>query len=180
MSVTEADDYARWSDRYLDAPQRVPWNKGKPTGVNPLRPKHVWSIRTKLQIEGRLRDLAMFSMASDSKFGCCDIVALRVEGVAAGGHTADRFELRERTRQAIDAHPKAANKRPHASYSRVTVVPKPDDDPSICVLRFGVELERWALPEAVRDAFVATHKATLIYRRTGTLRYPAIVELVDV
>lgn len=32
--------------------EREPWNKGKLTGVKPpLRPKHVWSIRTKLQIE---------------------------------------------------------------------------------------------------------------------------------
>jgi hypothetical protein len=39
------------------APRQVPWNKGKPTGAKPpLRPKHVWSIRTKLQIEGRTRD----------------------------------------------------------------------------------------------------------------------------
>jgi hypothetical protein len=30
--------------------KRVPWNKGKLTGAKPpLRPKHVWSIRTKLQ-----------------------------------------------------------------------------------------------------------------------------------
>ena len=48
------------------APKRVPWNKGKLTGAKPpLRPKHVWSIRTKLQIEGRLRDLAMFNLAID-------------------------------------------------------------------------------------------------------------------
>ena len=41
--------------------KRVPWNKSKVTGAKPpLRPKHVWSIRTKLQIEGRARDLAMF------------------------------------------------------------------------------------------------------------------------
>jgi hypothetical protein len=38
------------------APKRVPWNKGKLTGAKPpLRPKHVWSIRTKLQIQGRAR-----------------------------------------------------------------------------------------------------------------------------
>jgi len=43
-------------------PVRVPWNKGKVTGAKPpLRPKHAWSIRTKLQIEGRDRDLAMFN-----------------------------------------------------------------------------------------------------------------------
>jgi len=38
--------------------KRAPRNKGKLTGAKPpLRPKHVWSIRTKLQIEGRVRDL---------------------------------------------------------------------------------------------------------------------------
>ena len=37
---------------------RVPWNKGKLVGAKPpLRPSHVWSIRTKLQIEGEKRDL---------------------------------------------------------------------------------------------------------------------------
>jgi hypothetical protein len=46
-------------------PKRVPWNKGKLTGAKPpLRPKHVWSIRTKLQIEGRARDLATASFAA--------------------------------------------------------------------------------------------------------------------
>jgi hypothetical protein len=36
--------------------KRVPWNRGKVTGAKPpLRPKHVRSIRTKLQIEGRSR-----------------------------------------------------------------------------------------------------------------------------
>jgi hypothetical protein len=31
-------------------------NKGKLIGAKPpLRPKHVWSIRTKLQVEGRIR-----------------------------------------------------------------------------------------------------------------------------
>jgi hypothetical protein len=39
------------------AHKRVPWNKGNLTGAKPpLRPKHVWSIRTKLQIEGERAD----------------------------------------------------------------------------------------------------------------------------
>jgi hypothetical protein len=42
----------------IATPKQAPWNKGKLTGAKPpLRPKHVWSIRTKLQIEGRARDL---------------------------------------------------------------------------------------------------------------------------
>jgi hypothetical protein len=49
-------------DQAYTPPTRVPWNKGKVTGAKPpLRPKHVWSIRTKLQIEGRARDLTMFN-----------------------------------------------------------------------------------------------------------------------
>jgi len=57
---------------------RVPWNKGKLIGAKPpLRPKHVWSIRTKLQIAGRTRDLAMFNLAIDSKLRGCDLVALK-------------------------------------------------------------------------------------------------------
>src|SRR5712675_3784838 len=73
------------------ANRRRPWNKGKLTGAKPpLRSKHVWSIRTKLQIEGRVRDLAMFNLAIDSKLGGCDVVAIKVEDVAASGYAADR------------------------------------------------------------------------------------------
>src|SRR5438552_15591754 len=110
----------------VPAPNRVPWNKGKLTGAKPpLRPKHVWLIRTKLQIEGRVRDLAMFNLAIDSKLRGCDVVAIRVEDVAAGGYTAERatvrqkktgrpvrFELSDQSRQAIDDYFKAANKTP--------------------------------------------------------------------
>jgi hypothetical protein len=64
-----------------NAAQRVPWNKGKLTGAKPpLRPKHVWSIRTKLQIQGRTRDLAMFNLAIDSKLRGCDVIAIRGRG----------------------------------------------------------------------------------------------------
>jgi hypothetical protein len=77
--------------------KRVPWNRGKVTGAKPpLRPKHVWSIRTKLQIEGRARDLAMFNLAIDSKLRGCDVVAIRVEDVAASGYTADRATVRQK------------------------------------------------------------------------------------
>ena len=109
-----------------NAAQRVPWNKGKLTGAKPpLGPKHVWSIRTKLQIEGRTRDLAMFNLAIDSKLRGCDVVAIKVEDVAAGGYTADRatvrqkktgqpvrFELTEQTRQAVDDYLRLAGKKP--------------------------------------------------------------------
>jgi hypothetical protein len=54
-------------------PRRSPWNKGKLIGPKPpLRLSHVWSIRAKLQIERRVRDLALFNLAIDSKLRGCD------------------------------------------------------------------------------------------------------------
>jgi hypothetical protein len=54
-----------------------PWNKGKLIGAKPpLRPKYVWSIRTRLQLEGRKRDLALFNLAIDSKLRGCDVVSM--------------------------------------------------------------------------------------------------------
>lgn len=64
----------------------IPWNKGKITGPKPaLQPKHVWAIRTHLQLAGRVRDLALFNLALDSKLRGCDVVALRVADVAPHG-----------------------------------------------------------------------------------------------
>jgi integrase len=97
---------------------RIPWNKGKFIGAKPpLRTKHVWSIRTKLPVEGRKRDLAMFNLAIDSKLRGCDVVSLKVETVAPHGITVDRatvrqkktgmpvrFELSEQTREAVDSY----------------------------------------------------------------------------
>jgi hypothetical protein len=59
-------------DAYASAAEtpvgRPPWNKGKLVGaMPPLRPSHVWSIRTKLQMENLKRDLALFNLAIDSK-----------------------------------------------------------------------------------------------------------------
>jgi hypothetical protein len=76
--------------------KHVPWNKGKIVGAKPpLRPKHVWYIRTKLQVEGRTRDLALFNVAIDSKLRDCDVVALKVDEVAPSGYAADRASVRQ-------------------------------------------------------------------------------------
>ena len=84
-------------NHFPTAAARSPWNKGKLTGAKPpLRPKHVWSIRTKLQVEGRTRDLAMFNLAIDSKLRGCDVIALKVENVAPGGYAVDRATVRQK------------------------------------------------------------------------------------
>ena len=76
---------------------RTPWNKGKMIGAKPpLRPNQVWSIRTRLLIEGRARDLALFNLAIDSKLRGCDVVALKVDDVAPNGYAVDRATVRQR------------------------------------------------------------------------------------
>jgi len=58
--------------------RRQPWNKGKLIGAKPpLRASNVWSIRTRLQLEGRSRDLALFNLAIHRKLLGCDVVAAR-------------------------------------------------------------------------------------------------------
>jgi integrase len=113
-------------ESFETSPQRTAWNKGKLVGAKPpLRPKHVWSIRTKLQMEGRIRELAMFNLAIDSKLRGCDVVALKVEDVAPSGYAVERatvrqrktgqpvsFELTEQTREAIDAYVRTAGRKP--------------------------------------------------------------------
>jgi integrase len=120
-SITMQDDENHVSNQ----PKRTAWNKGKLIGPKPpLRPKHVWSIRTRLQVEDRTRDLAMFNLAIDSKLRGCDVVALKVEDIAPRGYAVDRatvrqkktgrpvkFELTDQTREAVDKYLKAAGRR---------------------------------------------------------------------
>jgi len=166
-------------------PKRVAWNKGKVTGPKPpLRPKHVWSIRTKLQIEGRARDLAMFNLAIDSKLRGCDVVAIRVEDIAAGGYTADRatvrqkktgrpvkFELGEQTRQAVDDYLKTANKRP----GEFLFTGRRGANSCMTTRQYARLVSEWIGGVGLDPRLFGTHslrrtKATLIYRRTGNLR----------
>ena len=96
---------------------RVSWNHGQIVGPKPpLKPKHIWAIRTRLRHDGRVRDLAMFNTAIDSKLRGCDLVKLRVSDIYLGDSVRLRttivqqktgrpvpFELTEPTREALSA-----------------------------------------------------------------------------
>src|SRR6516164_3863025 len=170
---------------FISPPKQRPWNKGKFTGAKPpLRPKHVWSIRSKLQAEGRTRDLAMFNLAIDSKLRGCDVVRLKVEEVAPHGHAVDRatvrqkktgqpvrFEMTEQTREAVDDYIRAANKKPgqHLFTGRRGC------ERAITTRQYARLVGKWIASIGLDPSLFGTHslrrtKATLIYRRTGNLR----------
>lgn len=83
---------------------------------DPLKLKDVWAIRVRLQLSFRVRDLAMFNLAIDSKLRACDLTKLRVQDVCHGERIASRatvmqqktqrpvqFEITEQTRESIEA-----------------------------------------------------------------------------
>lgn len=92
-----------------------PWNAGRIVSAKPpLKPKHIWVIRTRLQLAGRVRDLAMFNVAIDSKLRGCDLVSLRIGDVMVAGSIRPRssvlqqktgrpvpFEVIDATRDAL-------------------------------------------------------------------------------
>jgi len=169
----------------LTAPQRAAWNKDKLIGAKPpLRPKHVWSIRTKLQIEGRTRDLAMFNVAIDSKLRGSDVVALKVEDVAPNGYAVDRatvrqkktgqpvrFELTEQTRQALDEYVRAFGKK----GGEFLFASRRNRQRPISTRQYARSVDKWVASIGLDASRFGTHslrrtKASLIYRRTGNLR----------
>ena len=117
----------------------APWNKGRLTGQKrPLKPKDVWAIRVRLQLQHRRRDLALFNLAIDSKLRGCDLVRLQVNDVCVGGQVRDRttviqkktgrpvqFEITEQTRASIrDWLPSVAARRgQHLFPSRLQAQP---------------------------------------------------------
>ena len=162
-----------------------PWNKGKLTGAKPpLRPKHVWSIRTKLQIEGRVRDLAMFNLAIDSKLRGCDLVKIKIGTLVTGQEIRTRamviqqktgrpvqFELTEPTREAVSNWMKIAHLRAEDFLfpSRVST------SPHLGTRQYARIVDGWVEEIGLDAAAYGTHsmrrtKASLVYRRTKNLR----------
>ena len=75
-----------WQCRY-----REPWNRGTVVGQKaPFKLKDIWALRVRLQIEGRVRELALFNLGIDSKLGGCDLVAPRIRNVSHGDQMATR------------------------------------------------------------------------------------------
>ncbi|MGB8710193.1 MAG: tyrosine-type recombinase/integrase [Methyloceanibacter sp.] len=164
--------------------QTQPWNKGKLTGAKPpLRPKHVWAVRTRLHLAGRLRDLALFNLGIDSKLRGCDVVGLKLLDVAPHGYAADRasvrqrktgrpvrFEMTEQTRQAIDDYLSQRGGAP-GPY----VFPGRGPGGHLTTRQYARLLAQWLGMIGLDPCLYGTHslrrtKATLIYKKTGNLR----------
>jgi integrase len=161
------------------------WNKGKlPGQTPPLKLKEIWAIRIRLQLDHRVRDLALFNLAFDCKLRGCDLVGLRVHDVVQGSHVAPRaivmqkktqrpvqFEITEQTRDAVAAWIAAAHLKSdqHLFPSRVSA------SPHLSTPQYARIVGAWAAAIGLDPAAYGTHsmrrtKPTLIYRRTKNRR----------
>lgn len=165
--------------------RRPAWNKGRIVGQKrPLAPKHVWSIRVRLEMANNKRDLALFNTAIDSKLRGCDLVGLKVRDVFAAGHVKDRsavtqsktgkpvrFEITDTIRQSLEqwiADPEMVGSeflwpsRLHAS-------------PHLSTRQYARIMREWVTSIGLEPNAYGTHsmrrtKVAQIYKKTGNLR----------
>src|SRR5262249_15429465 len=142
----------------------------------PLSPKHVWIIRTKLQVKGNVRELAMFNLAIDSKLRGCDVVALRVDDVAVNGRALERatvrqrktgqpvrFELTEQTRQSLDEYINEVRKK----AGEFLFASRRSRNQSITTRQYARLVDKWVKSTGLDPTRYGTHslrrtKASLI------------------
>jgi integrase len=165
--------------------RREPWNKGKLVGQKaPFKLKDIWALRVRLQMEERVRELALFNLGIDSKLRGCDLVALKVRDVCHGDQVASRavvmqhktqrpvqFEITQATRDVLQAWIRQAGLK-----SEDFLFPsRLHDSPHLGTRQYARILGHWVDELGLDRAEYGTHsmrrtKATLIYRRTKNLR----------
>ena len=150
----------------------------------PLRPMHVWGIRVRLQVERRIRDLALFDLAIDSKLRGCDVVALRVGDVVAAGTPRRRaivlqqktgrpvqFEITDQTRQSIA---RWLERRP--AYGGDWLFPSRQwPGQHLSTRQYSRLVKWWVELIGLEPSGYGTHslrrtKVCLLYKKTGNLR----------
>lgn len=164
---------------------RVPWNRGRIVGPKPpLKPKHIWALRTRLQLANRTRDLAQFNLAFDSKLRGCDLVGLRVSDIHLGDavrlratvcqHKTGRpvpFVITEPTREALTAwlttHRLKAGDWLFPSRSRIRE--------HLTTRHYSRLVEHWIALIGLNPLAFSAHslrrtKVALVYKRTGYAR----------
>ena len=164
---------------------REPWNKGKLIGQKaPLKLKEIWAIRVRLELSKRIRDLALFNLAIDSKLRACDLVKLKVRDISHGDRISSRaivmqqkterpvqFEITEQTRKSISEWLQFASLRSDSFLfpSRIT------ESPHLSTRQYARIVNNWVEEIGLDPVNYGTHtmrrtKASLIYRRTKNLR----------
>ncbi len=166
-------------------PKRRAWNKGRLVGQKrPLLPKQVWAIRTRLELAGNLRDLALFNVAIDSKLRGCDLVTLKVNDFVRDNQIRERvsvvqsktnkpvqFELAENTRETVTNWIMS----PEMIGCQFLFPSRFHDRPHISTCQYERLVRDWVISLGLEPSGYGTHsmrrtKVAETYRKTGNLR----------
>ena len=156
-----------------------------PTGAKlGLKPVQVWGIRVRLQVACRVRDLALFELALDSKLRGCDLVSLRVSDILSPGGVKRRvvilqsktgrpvqFEVTEQTRRSIAAW--LEMKR--LAFDDWLFPSRMKAGRCISTRQYARLVDTWVSLVGLDPAAYGTHslrrtKVALLYKKTANLR----------
>lgn len=163
----------------------APWNKGKLVGQKlPLKLKEIWAIRVRLQLGGKIRDLALFNLAIDSKLRGSDLVRVKVSDICNSGVVSSRaMILQKKTSQPVQFEITEGTRESIAEWMAVSGVSSTDhlfpsriaSSPHLSTRQYARIVERWVSDIGLDSGLYGTHslrrtKPTLIYKRTRNLR----------
>lgn len=132
----------------------------------------------------KIRDLALFNLALDSKLRGCDLVSLRVHDVTNGGHVQSRamvvqrktghpvqFEITETMRDAVEIWIEHA----HLRLDQYLFPSRKNHENHLTTRQYSRIVKAWVSLASLDPRDCGTHtlrrtKATQIYRRTKNLR----------
>jgi integrase len=164
---------------------RLAWNAGRKVGVEkPLKQRQIWAIRFFLDREGRMRDLALFDLAIDSKLRGCDLVKIKIGTLVTGQEIRTRamvvqqktgrpvqFEITADVRASLLAwlERRGGTIDDYAFPSRV------DNADHLSTRQYARLVDEWVTAIGLRCEDYGTHslrrtKAAMIYKATGNLR----------
>jgi site-specific recombinase XerC len=164
---------------------RRPWNSGKLVGQKaPLKLKEIWAIRVRLQVFGRMRELALFDLGIDSKLRACDLLKLRVQDVCHGERVAARaIVVQQKTSRPVQFEITEPTRTALADWIRVSSLTSDDflfpsrvrASPHLSTRQYARIVDSWVEEIGLDPAAYGTHsirrtKPSLIYRRTKNLR----------
>ncbi|MEH6584753.1 MAG: tyrosine-type recombinase/integrase [Halioglobus sp.] len=164
---------------------RTPWNKGKLIGQRPpLKLQEIWSIRIRLELAGKARDLALFNLAIDSKLRSCDLITLKLRDISVGGGLAKRamvmqqktgrpvqFEITDQTRESLRNWIRQAG----IPFDGYLFTSKLRPSYHLSTRQYSRLVKLWVSMIGLEPAIYGTHslrrtKVTLIYKRTKNIR----------
>jgi integrase len=162
-----------------------PWNKGKLVGQKtPLKLKEVWTIRVRLQVFSRKRELALFDLGIDSKLRACDLLKLKVRDLCHGERVAARaIGVQQKTSRPVQFEITESTQSALADWISLSGLASDDflfpsrvhASPHLSIRQYARIVDSWVEEIGLDPTAYGTHsirrtKPSLIYRRTKNLR----------